>query len=108
MTATAEQVLEKIAPSWWANVSALSVAPRSRSTLVISTPAMPHGVIWPNGARSPHTFSANPCIVIQRRTPTPIDAIFFHRKLAGVFLLASRVDAHVFMRPLLKSVLQSA
>ena len=38
------------------------------------------------------------------RTP-PIDAIFFHRKLAGVFLLASRVDAHVFMRPLLKAVL---
>ena len=37
----------------------------------------------------------------------PIDAIFFHRKLAGVFLLASRVDAHVFMRPLLKSVLHS-
>lgn len=35
----------------------------------------------------------------------PIDAIFFHRKLAGIFLLASRVDAHVFMRPLLKAVL---
>ncbi len=35
----------------------------------------------------------------------PIDAIFFHRKLAGLFLLASRVDAHVFMRPLLKAIL---
>lgn len=35
----------------------------------------------------------------------PIDAIFFHRKLAGMFLLASRVDAQVFMRPLLEAVL---
>ena len=35
----------------------------------------------------------------------PIDAIFFHRKFAGLFLLASRVDAHVFMRPLLETVL---
>lgn len=31
----------------------------------------------------------------------PIDSIFFHRKLAGLFLLASRVDAKVAMRPLL-------
>lgn len=31
----------------------------------------------------------------------PLDAIFFHRKLAGVFLLASRVDARVQMRVLL-------
>ena len=36
----------------------------------------------------------------------PIDAIFFHRKLAGVFLLASRVDAQVFMRPLLGPILR--
>ena len=35
----------------------------------------------------------------------PIDAIFFHRKLGGMFLLASRVDARVFMRPLLEAVL---
>ena len=35
----------------------------------------------------------------------PIDALFFHRKLAGLFLLASRVDARVYMRPLLKDLL---
>lgn len=35
----------------------------------------------------------------------PLDAIFFHRKLAGVFLLASRVDARVEMRVLLDKFL---
>jgi len=36
-----------------------------------------HGVIAVKGARSPHTFSAKPCMLTQRRTPTPMDAIFF-------------------------------
>ena len=41
----------------------------------MATFEIPHGVIWPNGDKSPHTFNAKPCIVIQCRTPTPIDAI---------------------------------
>src|SRR5678815_2412916 len=46
----------------------------SFSIEVIITLEIPQGVIWLNGERSPHTFNANPCIVIQWRTPTPIDA----------------------------------
>ena len=38
------------------------------------------------------------------QTP-PIDSLFFHRKLGGLFLLASRVDAKVAMRPLLDTYL---
>jgi hypothetical protein len=47
----------------------------SSSMLVMATPAMPQGVICRNGARSPQTLSANPCIETQCRTPTPIEAI---------------------------------
>ena len=32
----------------------------------------------------------------------PTDALFFHRKLGGLFMLASRIDARVAMRPLLE------
>jgi predicted unusual protein kinase regulating ubiquinone biosynthesis (AarF/ABC1/UbiB family) len=35
----------------------------------------------------------------------PIDAIFFHRKLAGLFLLASRIDARVPMREVMEKFL---
>ena len=48
----------------------------SASRLVIATPVMPHGVISSNRARSPQTLSAKPCIDIQCRTPTPMEAIF--------------------------------
>src|SRR6266446_2174293 len=36
---------------------------------------MPHGMMRSKGARSPQMLSAKPCIVIQWRTPTPMDAI---------------------------------
>ncbi|MEH6550760.1 MAG: AarF/ABC1/UbiB kinase family protein [Pseudomonadales bacterium] len=38
-------------------------------------------------------------------TTPPIDALFFHRKLGGLFLLASRLDAKVAIRPLLEPYL---
>jgi hypothetical protein len=56
--------------------STLTGEPVSFSTDVIVTFAIPHGTMWLKGARSPQTFSANPCMVIQCRTPTPIEAIF--------------------------------
>ena len=42
-----------------------TVFPVSLSIDVIITFEIPQGVIWLNGERSPHTFNANPCIVIQ-------------------------------------------
>ncbi len=50
-------------------------SPVSFSIEVIVTSAMPHGVMASKGERSPLTLSAKPCIVIQCRTPTPIEAI---------------------------------
>ena len=51
------------------------LTPVSCSIEVMVTFAIPQGVIAPKGDRSPPTLRAKPCIVIQCRTPTPIEAI---------------------------------
>ena len=51
------------------------LTPVSFSIEVIVTFAIPQGVIASKGERSPPTLRAKPCIVIQCRTPTPIEAI---------------------------------
>ena len=60
---------ESRCPGNFSNAAAASttetVFPVSLSIDVIITFEIPQGVIWPNGERSPHTFNANPCIVIQ-------------------------------------------
>src|SRR5205823_7567375 len=58
-----------------ATLATEKVLPVSFSIDVIATLSMPQGTIRLKGERSPQTFNANPCIVIQWRTPTPIDAI---------------------------------
>src|ERR1700757_3705763 len=49
--------------------------PSSKLSDVIRTPLKPHGVMDKKPVRSDDTFKANPCMVIQRRTPIPIEAI---------------------------------
>ena len=60
---------ESQCPSNFSNAVAASatetVFPVSLSIDVILTFEIPQGVIWSNGERSPHTFNASPCIVIQ-------------------------------------------
>src|SRR5262249_56812117 len=55
--------------------AAMSPGPPSASTDVISTPAIPHGVMAAKPLRSRPTLSANPCQVTQRLIATPTDAI---------------------------------
>src|SRR6266404_54277 len=50
------------------------VTPLAVASNVTPVPARPQGTIAANGARKSATFSAKPCIVTQRRMPTPIAA----------------------------------
>ena len=68
---------------------------------------MPQGVIACKAVRSPQTFSAKPCMVIQRRTPTPIEAILRSStqtpvrpvaSLAATPISAQRFDQQLFQR----------